>query len=292
MTRVPCALALAAAACGGGHSAPRPDAARCAAGGPFGAGMPVGGLASAADEVAARLSPDELTIVFARGTSPESFDLYTATRSSATAPFDLPAVVTSASSVYADTWPTLSPDQRVLLFDSDRRNGQLHVFATHRASPADAFAPPAAALSLADGEDHPMLANGSAVYFASATRTGGLGMHDLWRADVDGSGTVGTPAAVPGDVNTPDDEDEPVVTPDELTVFFVRTTAAGSGIYTATRASASAPFATPTPVTGLVPDGTSAVPDWISPDGCALYFHSNAAGGAGGQDLYVAVRGG
>jgi hypothetical protein len=31
-------------------------------------------------------------------------------------------------------------------------------------------------------------------------------------------------------------------------------------------------------------------PDWLSPDLCRLYVHSNRSGGMGGDDLYVAER--
>jgi len=43
-------------------------------------------------------------------------------------------------------------------------------------------------------------------------------------------------------------------------------------------------------VPGLAEVGIDEVPTWVSPDGCALYIHSDAAGGAGGIDLYVARR--
>jgi len=289
------AIALAAAC--GSSSHPKPDAPappRCDPTAAFGTPAPVGGLDTAGDELAARLTPDELVVVFAYASAPGGkLDIYTATRASTTDSFGAPTPIGAVNSVYDDSSPTLSPDQLLLVFDSDRgANGMSHVYASARAAAAATFGPPVEAIALSDGEDHPLLANGTTLYFASAVRAG-VGMHDLWRAPIDDSGAVGTPMQVPGAaINTADDEDDPVVTADELALFFVRTTAAaGAGVYAATRPTAAADFGEPALVTGLAPTSATAVPSWISPDQCDLYFTSDMAGGAGGQDVYVVTRG-
>jgi hypothetical protein len=283
------ALALAGAgACGGSHNPAPPDAGRCDPTIPFGAAMPISELETKADDLAARLTPDELTIVFARGTAPPTYDLYEATRAHASDPFGAPALLASVNSVYSDTFPSLSPDQLSLFFDSTRTSGMVHIYTSHRTTSSDPFGPPSAVLAVSDGEDHALLASASALYFASALRTG-LGMHDLWHADVDASGTVGTPSSVIGPVNSGDDEDYPVLTSDELQLYFVRTNATGSTLYETTRAAATEPFTTPMPITDLVPPGSSSIPSWVSPDGCHLYLSSDAPG-MGGSDLYMASR--
>jgi len=280
------------AACSSSSSTPKPDAPappRCDPTAAFGTPAPVAGLDSAGDELAARLSPDELVVVFAYASTPGGkLDVYTATRASTTASFGTPAPIGATNSIYDDSFPTLSPDQLLLVFDSDRgASGLSHVYASARASATATFGPPIEAIALADGEDHPLLANDTTLYFASATRPG-AGMHDLWRAVVDDSGATGTPMAVPGAaIDTADDEDDPVVTPDELALVFVRTTATSSDVLVATRPATDVDFGQPTLITGLAPAGSPVVPTWISPDQCDLYFSSNLAGE---QDVYVVTR--
>jgi hypothetical protein len=279
-----------AAACGSGGRKATPDAARCDPTAPFGAAVPIAELATKADDLAARLTPDELTIVFAHGTAAPNYDLYLATRTNTTDPFGAPTLLASVNSVYSDDSPSLSPDQLALFFDSTRTSGMVHIYSSQRATAADPFDPPIAMPALSDGEDHALLANPSALYFASAVRTG-LGKNDLWRASVDPAGVVGTPAAVIGPINSGDDEDYPVLTSDELQLYFVRTNATGSTLYETTRAASTDPFVTPTPITGIVPSGAgSATPSWVSPDGCHLYLSIDLQGAAGGLDLYMASR--
>ncbi|HTR49917.1 MAG TPA: hypothetical protein VMJ10_04360 [Kofleriaceae bacterium] len=288
------AIALAAAC--GSSSHPKPDAPpppRCDPTAAFGTPAPVPGLDTAGDELDARLTPDELAVVYAYASTPGGkLDIWAQTRANIGDSFGGLQAVGAVNSVYNDSSPTLSPDQLLLVFDSDRGpSGMTHVYASARAAATATFDPPTEAIALSDGEDHPMLANATVLYFASAVRAG-VGMHDLWRAPIDDSGAVGTPMLVPGAaINTADDEDYPVVTPDELALFFVRTTPMGAGVYAATRASADADFGEPALVAGLAPTSSTAIPSWISPDRCDLYFTSNMPGGAGGQDVYVVTRG-
>ncbi|HEY1554235.1 MAG TPA: hypothetical protein VGF94_05340 [Kofleriaceae bacterium] len=277
------ACLVVAAACGSSHA--KPDAAvppRCDPTAQFGAPIAVAGLDTAGDELGARLTPDELVVVFAfAATAGGKLDLYTAARATADAAFGTPVPLGAVNSVYDDSSPALSPDQLLLFLDSDRgATGMPHIYASARPSIAAAFGPPTAAVALSDGETTPMLANAGALYFASDVRPG-LGMHDLWRADVDATGATGTPAAVPGMVDTSDDEQAPAVTPDELAIYFERTTAAGTGIYEATRTSAGDPFGAPVVVASM-----AAAPSWISPDQCDLYFDAPGVG----QDVFLATR--
>jgi hypothetical protein len=60
-------------------------------------------------------------------------------------------------------------------------------------------------------------------------------------------------------------------------------------IWTSTRASVSAPWNAPVLVPGTNTTAEERQPK-LSPDGTILYFHSNRAGGFGGNDLYSAAR--
>jgi hypothetical protein len=279
-------LLLLLAACGGGGK--KPDAApgpRCDATMPFGAPMPVTSLDSTFDDEGLRLTPDEKTAVFARSRAGGTTDLYLATRTSADADFDPPMLLGTVNSVNSELWPTLSPDALLLLFDSDRATNKFHVYVSKRGDTMSAFGPPSASVALADGDSEPMLANGMSLYFTSSTRTG-LGMGDIWRADIDSTGAVGTPAAVIGGVNSAANETAPAVSSDELVMAFAR----DGDVYLASRSAPSDGFGAPTAVDGLAVMGVNEAPTWISPDKCHLYVQSDAMGGMGGIDLYMASR--
>jgi hypothetical protein len=276
------------AACGSsGH---KPDATvdagpRCMPTAAFGAPVPVAGLDTTFDDQGARLTADELTVVFARSRANGTSDLYMATRATIADAFGEPMLLGTVNSVNSELWPTLSPDTLLLLFDSDRATTKFHVFITRRTDAAATFGPPAASVALADGDDQPLLANGAALYFTSSVRTG-LGMGDIWRVDIDSTGAAGTPAAVIGDINSAADETAPAVTADERVMAFSRT----GDVYLASRSSPADGFGTATAVAGLADPAAREAPTWISPDGCHLYVQSDTAGGMGGIDLYMASR--
>ncbi len=279
---------LVLVACGGGSA--KPDAAidagpRCTATAPFGTPMPLASLDSNLDDQGARLTPDELTVVFARGRTNGTTDLYMATRASPTDAFGTPELLGPINSVNSELWPTLSPNALLMLFDSNRGTNTFHVYITKRTATDQPFGPPAASVALADGDGEPMLANAGTLYFSSSTRTG-LGAGDIWRVDIDSTGATGTPAAVIGDINGSGDERAPAVTADERVMAFAR----GSDVYLASRSSPADGFGTASPIDGLADPMAHEAPTWISPDGCHLYVQSDGSGGSGGLDLYMLSR--
>jgi len=280
-------------ACAGGGS--NPDAPvdqpgpRCDPSLPFGAPVLVGGINTDLDDAAARFSEDELDVTFARLSS-GVWDLWHATRASIDLPFGAPALLTSVNSVSSDVWPTLAPDGLTLLFDADRTTpSTFHIWRSTRASVTVPFGPPSPRPDLMDKDVHPMLANAHALYFASTVRAG-LGLGEILRADVDANGAIAAPVLLVGGVNTAATEDAPAVTADERVIYFRRVTGTESDVYTASRSTATDGFGTSAPVPGLDVAGVSEVPNWISPDGCHLYFHSNAAGGPGGANVWLTSR--
>jgi hypothetical protein len=292
------AVLLLFAACGSDPALPdaRPDVIvpRCDPQTPFAAPVPVDGLNSPNDDVSARLSPDELFVTFARRTGAGTgvYDLYSATRESRDVAFGTPTLLATVNSVNSEVWPSVSPDGLLLVFSSDRSTGKQHIYSSKRASVDDKFGPPAIAPALMDLEDHPFLANGRALYFSSAIRTGGQGMADIWRTEIDSTGATSAPVAVLGGVNTPDGEVTPAVTQDELRIFFRRATGGELDVYTSARSSTADGFGAATAVPVLATPGLNEIPTWISPDGCSLYVEiASAPGGMGGDDLYVARRG-
>jgi WD40 repeat protein len=282
------------AACGGGTTqADAPIdvvARRCDPAAPFKAPVPLPTLESDHDDVCARLTADELTIVFARRNNDMTYDLYMSTRARIEDAFAAPQILGAVNSIYSDVWPAISADGTSLYFDSDRLvPGTFHVWVSRRASPVAPWGPPTEEMGLLDGDFHSYLTtDGRALYFASAMRMG-AGASDIFRAQRDAAGVLALPVAVVGGVDTTANEIAPAVTADELHIFFERDGTDGD-VFTASRSAITDGFGVATPVDGLDVAGVTEGPTWVSPDGCHLYFHSTAPGGAGGVDLYVATR--
>jgi Tol biopolymer transport system component len=151
---------------------------------------------------------------------------------------------------------------------------------------------PVAGINAGPGDSEPfVLPDGSALYFISTRGTNG-GTTDLYRAARGASGQFTTPTQV-STVNTPSTEYSPVLTPDELVLYYAsdRPDAPAKGlldIWMTKRASTSAAFEAPVNVQELNTTGHE-IPDWISPDRCRLYFDRLGSNGIGDK-IYVAER--
>ena len=98
-----------------------------------------------------------------------------------------------------------------------------------------------------------------------------------------------TPVLVP-ELASPSRTDNPTLTGDLLEIYFTTDRVSGNGdVWFATRATATAPFGTPAPVTAVNGDSfeTSSA---ISTDGLTLWFGSDRAGGVGANDIWVSQR--
>lgn len=130
------------------------------------------------------LSSDGLRLYFAPSTNGQHIEV--ATRATVASAFGAPTILIDGDQTDAD--PTLSPDERVIVFASRRTgsDGADLWFAT-RATPADAFGTAvklASAVNSANDDGDPALsADGCTLYFSS-NRAGGLGDFDLHVADV------------------------------------------------------------------------------------------------------------
>lgn len=291
------AIGLVAVGCGGDPAAvdaPIDAGPRCDPTSAFGEPELIASLASDLDDATARLSSDELVVVFSRRTG-SFYDLWTSARPSIDEPFAAPSLLTSVNSVNNELWPSLSPDGLVLMFDADRGTpGTYRIWSSMRASTTDPFGPPSQRAELMAGEIHAYLPTDRALYFTSAARPG-VGAGDIWRADIDDSGVISVPVAVVGGVNTGADEVTVAVTADERQIFFRRTTGVApepveDDIYTATRSTAQDGWGPSAKVPSLSIPGLSETPSWVSPDGCNLYLHATMATGPMRNNIYVARR--
>ncbi|MGE0401808.1 MAG: hypothetical protein AB7T06_34215 [Kofleriaceae bacterium] len=277
------------------------EAPRCNTTKQFGEPVFLDSLNTDMDDASPRLFPDELGIVFARRSAAGNYDLWTATRANRDDPFDPPSLLTSVNSVNSDLWPSQSATGLTLIFDADRTTpGVFRIWMSTRTSVTQPFGPPALRPELMNNEFHGILANDRAIYFASTARPG-LGRADIWRAEVSETNTIGTPVALVGGVNTDEEEVAPALTPDEKTIVFRRSTTTPAvppammdtveyDVYTASRSTPQDGFGPSSKVDTLALPNVVETPSWVSPDNCALYGFTNAPGGPGGLNLYVAKR--
>ncbi len=134
--------------------------------------------------------------------------------------------------------------------------------------------------------------DGLALYFFS-TRAGAPGAassRDVYvatRASV--ANEFGGVAPV-ASVNSPDRDDRPWLSPDELDLYFTSQRASvADDLWRATRSSKSAAFGAAVAITELNSTGNDAGLV-LTADGLVAYFSSDRVGGAGGVDIYRASR--
>jgi len=281
-------------ACGGGGGikpdagADAPPSARCDPSAPFGTAKELTALNGPTEDLGGRLANDQLTILFSRTNADKTWDIYSATRSAITDSFGMPQVVGALNTIYSELWPALTPDGLGVYFMSDRITpGTYGIWVAKRTSPTAAWGPPMQVTDLMTGDATPYVANATGFYFASGMRTG-AGANDVFRATLSATGAMSMIGAVIGGVDTTASEDIPVLTADELHIFFARNNGTDFDIYEASRSSTSDGFGAATAVPGLAMPGFDELPSWISPDGCDFYYSS--AAGVTGSDLFEVSR--
>jgi Tol biopolymer transport system component len=272
---------------------------------PFGKATLVPGLdATGAVSIdGVRLSPDSLVSYFDASGLPGGIgyhDLYTATRDTPSSPFEnvTPLDGHAINTPGEDLDPTVSGDGLTLLWSNGMAGGDpVHIRYATRAVDSVPFADHGLASTVNDLghllDTNPFLReDGRVLYFASNRVT--EDSTDIYRAPwSDSSGDAGgDPPAPVTELNTSFSEVAPVVTPDDLTIYFGsdRTDGNAQGdydVWMATRTSVSEPFSAPVDVTEL--DSPSYdVPTFVTRDGCTLYFSSTRDGAL---MAYVATRG-
>jgi len=284
--------------CGSVSSKPPIDAppgATCDPASAFSAPVPVMGLeATGLSPQVPRLASDELTIYFAGNLASQDAQLYTATRSSLTAAFGMPAPLTAENSG-TTLDPDVSQDGLTLWFASLRiaSEGQRLYVATRSSTLAEFGSPGVVGVvnatdsMVSDGQPFEA-ADGTELWFTS-TRQPTLGGSDIWRA-VRTGGTFASPV-MEAALSSPGDDWFPVLSADRLTIYFAsnRSTPGAKGgfdIWTSRRSSVSDGFPAPTPVTEL-DTADDEYTGWLSSDSCRLYGRRDHAGTI---ELFVATR--
>ena len=90
--------------------------------------------------------------------------------------------------------------------------------------------------------------------------------------------------------STPSNDNDPMVSADQLLLWFHSNRNGTADIFVATRVSASGPFGAAATVPGIDQPTTNENHAYFRSAGSELWFISDRAGGAGGFDIYVAKR--
>jgi hypothetical protein len=262
---------------------------RCDPSKAFGTPALVTELNSGGQDIAPALTPDELTLTFhsTRSGGPGGVDAYISTRASTSAAWGAPSLIAGVNTVGDDGRAHMTAD-RLTMYLEYKANSSVpyDIVSSTRATTAVAFptpAPVAAVNKTGDDTAVYVLPDHSAMYLVNtralhrATRTG-----TTWSA----------PVLVTGTDLQSGDFDYPIVTPDELTLYFSssRSPTTGSGdIWVATRSSVVTGFDAPTPVTALN-SASSESPGWISADNCTIYFARNVGAASPNYEIYRAEK--
>jgi Tol biopolymer transport system component len=153
---------------------------------------------------------------------------------------------------------------------------------------AVSFLPSPVNTSSIDGTPE-LSADGLSLYFFSQ-RLGGTGNRDLYVATRSSTAAAFDTVRELTSINSPQRDDRPWVSPDELSVYFCSQRAAlRDDLWRATRSARTEAFGTPAAVTELNSDGNDAG-IMLTADGKLALFASDRSGGLGGLDIYRAFR--
>lgn len=239
------------------------------------------------DAWAPRSTADQLSLYF---TSAD--DAFIARRKTTDDDFGNPVPLTSINSTAADMASSVTADELTFFFETDRA-GDVKIFFAKRSGLGEDFSTPAPV----EGVNAPTLGvldiqpyvtpDGTALYFGSTRAANGD--YDLYRAPREaGSDRFAAPVAL-ASINSLTVDTWPVVSPDELTIYFAsaRNLIGSNGSYDvlmATRDSKQQDFGDVRPVPG-VNSAEHDYPSWISSDACTLYMTRGAP-----PAMFVATR--
>jgi Tol biopolymer transport system component len=244
------------------------------------------------DQFSPHLSADELTIYYAQYPgivgSNHAADIFSATRSSPTDPFPGGTALTQIDAQDLEQDPAITSDGLTIFYTTDYLNGAFcagHGFCIAQASRPTTiagFADPKLLINNLGDQRFPYaVGSGPTLYYAA--RNDSTKSWDI----TSNAGDV--PFAV---VNGPGVDTSPVVSADELVLYFASDRGRDAGdqldIWVATRNSKNDPFGTPTRVDALSTSSDD-YPGFISADGCRLYLTRDDKE-AGGLNLYLASK--
>ena len=203
------------------------SATRSGRGPAFSAAVPLSNLNSSDGSARGTpfLSADGLTLYYysnqAGGVG--NRDLYASSRASPSAEFFPGSLLQNVNSPAVDHMPSLSADELLLVFISQRDQGNNDIWSAERSQRRSAFGAARALseLNTSLNEESPALsADGLELVFAS-DRGGGRGGLDLWRSTRARRQDAFSPPLNLSALNTTDDEHEVALSADGVELFFV-----------------------------------------------------------------------
>ncbi len=262
---------------GDGGAAGGPVLRRCSPDKPFGAPKR-SGLPNGCTRL--RLNPDE-TVGYYGCRDSRSYEVIVATRPDRTAPFGEGRVVLvdlDDSNYYS---PTVTADGLVLYFENDRPLSYSRLYRSVWDPKLGAFGPIELAPELSpenakyDDYSPYVIPSGQAIYFHSSRV---YPYEEIYRASLDGDSF-----SEPERIILQGSRGHPVVSPDELTLYYTRNVtggAHGADIWQVTRTTTSESFELfePELVQGPNEGEYNELASFVSADGCRLYFDRNFPG--------------
>lgn len=253
----------------------------------------VGGLEHEHGMQDAKLSHDELTIVFSRVTIIDAVpqvqhygDLYIAHRNHIEDDFDAPTAIDAVNTEFDEFGVSLSDDLLTLYFDREDRDTQYEILAATRSTQHGSFGAPTV-IQLGDDTSsyfEPYITP-TAMFFSSRRPNR---LPSLFKAL--GRGTSFAPPVSLMQVETLFAYESPVVASDGLTIYFSAVpelTTPARSIWSAQRPRSDPWFGEPRAVVAL--DASAPQwPTWISDDSCRLYAIAKQAGD--GAQLWMGSR--
>jgi hypothetical protein len=274
-----------------------PDAGACNPTKPFGAASPVNELDSTTggQDATLRFASGFLAAVFEsdRAGGVGGLDLYSTSRPDLQTTFGTALDLVTLNTAADEEAPTLTGDALTIYF-ATTRTGPMRIFQATRTTASLAFGAPAQVTSLntlGNLRQPYVREDGAVLYFtADAAEAGNF---DVYRSSKSGGTSLQTAVPV-GELTTTSEEAFPVVTADDLTIYWASTRTDGGArggldIWMATRSSTSAQFGSFTDVSELETTADE-YPSAVTPDGCTLYFSSTRPSGTSFK-LFVATRG-
>ena len=247
---------------------------RCSTAQPFGTPHPISELNTTEHEAGARLTSDELSIVyFCVAANVDQVCL--AQRANRKAAFGKRTVLIAQTGGV----PWISDDLLTLFYEDSFKNSGVSI--TQRATTQEPFAETGFSPYFKDYGDPFVVGGQNGRLYLSQVGGAGLVVMTL------GDWAPRNPQPVLGAANG--NYARPALTPDELTLYFGGSPGTGTArkedIWVQKRPSMDVPFGKPVNV-GELNTQSENFPSWISPDGCRLYFDA----GTFPRDLYVAER--
>lgn len=262
---------------------------------------------SAAGEMNAALSPDELSLYFTsdRAGGLGITDIWIAHRECVGCPWQAPvnagAPINSAGQ---DAGPRFSNDGHLLFFQSDRPGGVGlgDIYVSRRNNPNDDFAWDGITILGSDVNT----ANGveNAADYLQSAEDGSANLYfnrsvapnppEIYYAPVSRNGETRGPAMYVSELNIVTANDQHVtIRKDGRELFFSSNRAGGLGmfdIWTSSRSNPHQPWSPPTPLGAPMNTAAADQQPTLSADGRTMVFTSTRTGGFGGSDLWISTR--